>query len=104
MIFAPAGMDPPAAIIVAINPRPNQTPGSFAGITLVRHPSVQRVIVADAAARKVGRRGISVVVTMETPSPIVPFVNVTVCTVDIPVPRDVARGDGVASLPQAPCA
>jgi hypothetical protein len=71
------GMEPPAAMIVAINPRPNQTPGPFAGIALVRHPSVQRAAVADTTARSVGRFGTAALVTATEQHRMVSFVNVT---------------------------
>ena len=38
-------------MMVAMSPRPNQTPGWFMGIKLVRLPRVQRATVAESAAR-----------------------------------------------------
>ncbi|BBX11202.1 hypothetical protein MNVM_02830 [Mycobacterium novum] len=79
-IRVPPGIDPNAAMMVAINLRPNQTPGRFIGIALVRHPSVQRV-VADSTARRGARVGMAGSaapwgsVTFEMTSLIVPFVN-----------------------------
>ena len=48
MILVPPGMEPKVSMMVAISPRPNQTPGWFMGMTLVRFPSVQRVTVAES--------------------------------------------------------
>ncbi|GAA2408286.1 hypothetical protein GCM10009856_16700 [Mycolicibacterium llatzerense] len=71
-------------MMVAISPRPNQTPGVFMGITLVRFPSVQRVTVAESVERNVARLGTSgsvarsVSVTPNRSPLTVPFVNGTV--------------------------
>jgi hypothetical protein len=76
-------------MMVAINPRPNLTPGRFIGIALVRHPRVQRAVVADSTARNeawVGTAGSSDPgsITPARTSLIAPFVNGAVCDDAIP--------------------